>query len=125
MITRNRYLRIIHFIKWNLLAVWHAIVVYFFSYAIYAPATSLTQDGKVSLIDLKESIIVNFSTTRFFLKETDSTSFGALIATQIIVLVHLKLFIEWRYKCRWVIFSFTLSFLGYVIFCLIINAFIM
>lgn len=103
VITRNRYLKMLHFIKWNLLGVWHAIVIYFFTYAIYSPAASLTQDGK----------------------QTDSTSYGALIATQVVVLVHIKLFIEWNYKSRWLIFGFILSTLGYVIFCLIINAFIM
>jgi hypothetical protein len=37
------------FVKWNLLAIWHSLVVFYFTYAIYVPMVSFSYDGKVTL----------------------------------------------------------------------------
>ncbi|RNA25283.1 putative phospholipid-transporting ATPase IH [Brachionus plicatilis] len=101
-IKRNKLLKWIEFIKWNTLGVWHSAVSFFFAYAILQSETPLGGDGK----------------------NAGSAVFGAMIFTQIFIVVHIKLLLEWHYKSYFILVGFGLSLFFYFLFCFILNSFI-
>ncbi|CAF0707238.1 unnamed protein product [Brachionus calyciflorus] len=102
-IKRNKLLRWYEFLKWNVLGVWHSVVSFFFAYGIVQWDVSISNDGKM----------------------VGSALFGAMIFTQIFIVVHIKLLLEWQYKSYFILVGFGLSLFFYFIFCFILNSFIM
>ena len=54
-----------------------------------------------------------------------SVEFGSIVAIQVIIIVHLKLLVEWRSLNLFTFVSFSLSLLGFVVICIVLNSFIM
>jgi hypothetical protein len=46
-IKGNKLLSKREFLKWNLQAIWHSLVAFFFSYGIFVSNTPFASDGKV------------------------------------------------------------------------------
>ena len=67
-IKENKLLRASEFAKWNALALWHSVVCYFSSYAIFSTGTPFYSDGKLE----------------------GSFEFGALVIMLTITVVHVK-----------------------------------
>lgn len=102
-IKKNKLLRTREFIRWNALAIWHSLVAFFFTYAMYESNTPLSSDGKI----------------------VGNTQLGAYVITLIVLLVHFKLLTEWQYKSIFLLVGYFMSLVGYVIFALIPNSFVM
>lgn len=100
-IKKNRTLRTFEFAKWNSLALWHSVISFFFAYALFSRNNSFTDDGKM---------------------RNDKYSMGALVLTSTVILVHVKLFIEWQYKSLFMVVGYLMSIFGYVLLAIVINA---
>lgn len=102
-IKNNRLLTWWEFIRWNIQALWHSLVAFFFAYGIYVSNTALSSDGKIQ----------------------GGVQFGGLVITLIIILVHVKLLTEWQYKSYFLVIGYLMSLLGYIVFVLVPNSFIL
>ncbi|CAF0999134.1 unnamed protein product [Brachionus calyciflorus] len=102
-VKKNKDLRSREFFVSILLGTWHSLVAFFFAYAVLEPNSCITNDG----------VIIG------------SQEFGVMIFTQVFLVVHIKLFIDWQHKTYFIIVGFGLSIFFYLIFCFLINSFIM
>ncbi|RNA08274.1 putative phospholipid-transporting ATPase IF isoform X1, partial [Brachionus plicatilis] len=103
-ISKNRGLSLIQFIKWNIAGLWHSIVAYYSTYLLFtSDFISIEPSGKIC----------------------GEVEFGSIVFIQVLIMVHIKLFLVWKSINLLAIFSYLQSVLAFVIWCLIPNAFIM
>jgi hypothetical protein len=104
MISRRQLLKTRSLIRWLLFGIWHSTVIYNFTYALLAPGTALVESGRM----------------------LDSDShLNALVITQITIVIHIKLFLEWNYLTEFFVLSYSISLLAYCVLALLLNAFIL
>ncbi|CAF0782460.1 unnamed protein product [Brachionus calyciflorus] len=102
-IRKNKLLSLFQFAKWNLLGFWHSLVAYYSTYFLYTgDLISIAPNGQIS----------------------GEVQYGTIVFIQVLIIVHLKLFIEWKAINLFAFTSYFMSLLAFVIYCIIPNSFI-
>lgn len=102
-ITKNKLLSVFQFIKWNFVGIWHSITAYYSTYLLLTDT------------------IISISPNGDIIGEVE---FGSIVFIQVLIIVHLKLFIEWKAINLFTLFSYLMSLFTFIVWTLIPNSFI-
>jgi phospholipid-translocating ATPase len=102
-ISNNNLMKSRMFLLWVMLGIWHSGCSFFIPYALHYFNPAFYMDGKVG----------------------DLSNMSNMVTLLITVIAQLKIFIIWRSQDMYALASYLFSFGSFVVFCLIVNAFIM